>query len=230
MIAQHEITGVILCGGSAERMNGVDKPLQRLHGLPLVERVRARLAPQVGPIILSANRHLTEYGAWGDLVVADAEPGLGPLGGIASACQRVETPYLFCCPGDAPWLSMALVSRLAAALSLAQSAWQTEPRADSQPLLAVPHDGARQQHLFFLCDRRVASSLQAYLAESHRSVHGWIAQLSHVVVDAADLGATFTNLNTQADLRAAEESDTHRAAAANSLSASSLPASSMEHS
>ncbi len=44
---QEQISAVILCGGQARRMNGVDKGLQRLQGKPLYQWVYQAIATQV---------------------------------------------------------------------------------------------------------------------------------------------------------------------------------------
>ena len=86
-----DITGVILCGGEARRMGGVEKPLRMLDDRSLVERVRIGLAPQVSRIVISANRDRESYARWGDSIVADETPGCGPLGGLLSALSHVTS-------------------------------------------------------------------------------------------------------------------------------------------
>ena len=46
-------------------MGGVDKGLVLLDGKPLVAHVLARLAPQVGPILINANQNAERYAAFG---------------------------------------------------------------------------------------------------------------------------------------------------------------------
>lgn len=192
MIRAEEITGVILCGGSGVRMGGVDKPLQMLAGMPMVQHVRQRLAPQVSRILVSANQHHVEYGAWGDTVVVDETPNQGPLGGIASALAYTDSLYVFCCPGDAPRLSRTLVATLAHALTL------------SSQDVAIPHDGEQSQHLFMLVAVRVLPQLQDYLCTNRRSVAHWVATTQHTVVDASHEHDSFVNINTAVELRAVE--------------------------
>lgn len=189
MIARDDITGIILCGGEGRRMGGTEKALTLVGPTSLLGHVRARLAPQVGPIIVSANRDPSAHGAWGDPVVPDMAPGLGPLGGLHAALARVETPYAFCCPGDAPLLDAGLVQRLAVALEREQ--------AD----VAMPHDGERTQQLFLLLRTDLRASLGGYLDGGGRSVLGWTDTLRCAVEDAADLHAAFLNVNTLSALQ-----------------------------
>ncbi|MEY3746547.1 MAG: hypothetical protein RL194_6, partial [Pseudomonadota bacterium] len=48
------ISGIILAGGLARRMNGVDKGLVEFSGKPMVAHVLARLQPQVDEILINA--------------------------------------------------------------------------------------------------------------------------------------------------------------------------------
>lgn len=190
-----DITGVILCGGDARRMSGVEKPLQPLGDAPLVAHVFDRLVPQVARVFISANRSLDRYASWGDRVVPDVTPGCGPLGGLVSVLETVreyDAPYLFACPGDAPFLDGSLVSRLAQALE------------DADADIAEPHDGTRAQHLFLLMRTTTQPSMASYLARGERSVHGWLDTQRVTTVDASDIAASFLNINTPQDLRDAQ--------------------------
>ena len=70
-IAPRDITGVILAGGRGSRLGGVDKGLVPLHGRPLIEHVIDALRPQVGALLISANRNHDIYASYGYPVVAD---------------------------------------------------------------------------------------------------------------------------------------------------------------
>ncbi|MBL0179849.1 MAG: molybdenum cofactor guanylyltransferase [Gemmatimonadetes bacterium] len=192
MIPAEEITGIIVAGGDGQRMGGVTKSLLVAAGAPLIAHVRARLAPQVGTVMISANVDPTAHGAWGDVVMADHVPGMGPLGGLLSILEHVATPYAFCCPGDAPLLDPTLVSRLGLALRRAS--------AD----IAFPHDGHQLQHLFLLFPTSLRGSLRRYLSEGGRSVHGWTDGLNSVIVDCAQHPDAFLNINTQDNLQRAD--------------------------
>ena len=151
MARRSDVTGVILCGGSARRFGGRDKPLALLRGSMLVEHVRTRLEPQVARIVVSCNRNMDVYRRWGDTVVTDAVPDIGPLGGLLAGLESATTPYVFACPGDAPLLPPTLVERLARAID--------GGGAD----VAFPHDGERSQHLFLLVRRDAIGRLRRYL-------------------------------------------------------------------
>jgi molybdopterin-guanine dinucleotide biosynthesis protein A len=185
MIPASAITGIMLCGGKALRMDGVEKALQAAGGAPLVGHLRDRLAPQVGAILISANREATAYAAWGDAVVPDAVPDLGPLGGLLSVLDVVESPWAFCCPGDAPLLDRSLVGRLAEVLERDNAS------------MAMPHDGERPQPLFLLMQTAMRDPLRQYLADGGRSVLGFTERVGTAVMPASDIRASFLNVNTR---------------------------------
>lgn len=184
------ISALILCGGRGSRLSNADKPLIAVDGVTLVERIVARLRPQVGQIIVSANAQIDAYTTLGYPVVADKRPGLGPLGGLDSALPHIASEWIFVCPGDAPLVPLDIVDRLAKAL------------AGSDRDIAIPHDGTRSQHLFMLLRTTRAASASSYLATQSRSVIGWVEQQTPVLVDCSDIADQFINVNTPEDLSA----------------------------
>ena len=197
-VQRTDITGVILCGGSARRFDGRDKPLALLRGSMLVEHVRQRLAPQVGAVVISCNRNLDVYRRWGDTVVTDSVPERGPLGGLLAAMQAATTPLVFACPGDAPLLPPTLIERLARTLD--------GRTAD----VAYPHDGERPQHLFLLVRRDASERLRQYLDAGGRAVHEWAERMHAVRLDARSDRDAFVNVNSAADLAQLNTSATAR--------------------
>jgi molybdopterin-guanine dinucleotide biosynthesis protein A len=164
-------------------MGGANKPLLPLNGTPLVSHVLDRLSPQVGTVIISANRDLESYHAFGHPVIADETPGLGPLGGLASVAPQVTTPWIFCCPGDAPRLASDLVARLGSA-------------CDEHCEAAYPHDGERPQYLFLLVRTAACTDIAAHLRDGGRSVHGWLDAVRARAVAMSVITGSFANVNS----------------------------------
>jgi molybdopterin-guanine dinucleotide biosynthesis protein A len=82
-IAASEITGLILAGGRAQRMGGIDKGLIPFKGIPLIESSLNRLKPQVHTILINANRNHSIYSLYGYPVLADEDDSFsGPLAGF----------------------------------------------------------------------------------------------------------------------------------------------------
>jgi molybdopterin-guanine dinucleotide biosynthesis protein A len=203
--------GLLLAGGRAQRMGGQDKGLLMLRGRPLAQHVLARLAPQVGPLLISANRHQANYLALGHPVLGDTLPDYpGPLAGwlaglTALADGRLDAPgrvdWLLAVPCDCPLLPTDLGERLAAAL-----------RAQPDARLAVPvlrEDGElRVQAAFCLMHRSLRDALAAHLANGERRVQDWLRRAGalHVPFEAADDARAFVNANRPEELQALEQS------------------------
>ncbi|MFP4595882.1 molybdenum cofactor guanylyltransferase, partial [Ralstonia sp.] len=88
MIPTSDITGLILAGGRGSRMGGVDKGLQVFQGAPMAMHTLMRLSPQVGHVLINANRNLAAYESFGVPVVVDSMPDFaGPLAGILAGLE-----------------------------------------------------------------------------------------------------------------------------------------------
>ena len=66
------ITGVVLAGGKARRMGGVDKGLLELNGKPLWQHVADALMTQLSHVVVNANRHQEIYQVSGLKVIEDS--------------------------------------------------------------------------------------------------------------------------------------------------------------
>ncbi len=189
MSVAERVAAVVLAGGQGRRMGGADKGLVDYRGRPLVEWVLDAVAPQVGEVVISANRNLEHYAAYGHRVLADTLPGFpGPLAGVLAALDAVSAEWLLVVPCDTPHLPKDLALRLLGAAQL-----------EHVPL-AVAADAARLHHSCFLVRTDQHAALAAYLARGERAVRHWQAGLASTAVhfDAA----AFANLNRPDDLQA----------------------------
>ena len=188
-MTSQKITGVILAGGLGRRMGGVDKGLQLLAGRPLAAHVAERLAPQVGSLLINANRSQADYAALGYPVLADEIPDFaGPLAGLHAALSAATTAWVVTVPCDSPYLPEDLVCRLQAAM-LATGA-----------NLAIASCEGRLHPVFCLCRKSLQEQLAIYLNEGGRRVAQWCAAMGAVEVDFDDQPAAFRNFNTLDDL------------------------------
>ncbi|MGI4935837.1 MAG: molybdenum cofactor guanylyltransferase, partial [Janthinobacterium lividum] len=116
-IDRHQITGLLLAGGRATRMGEVDKGLMPFGQGSMASAVLQRITPQIGPVLINANRNLTRYLEFGRPVLTDHTLGHpGPLAGMQAGLHVCQTPYLLSVPCDAPFLPHDLALRLANAL------------------------------------------------------------------------------------------------------------------
>ena len=188
-----EITGVVLAGGQGSRMGGVDKGLQEFRGKPMVAHVLERLAPQVGTILVNANRNVDEYARFGHRVIADEIAGFaGPLAGFERGLAHATTPLVATVPCDSPFLPADLIARLHAGLD------------GSNAQLAVAKTGEQAHPVFTLMRRDVHGSLRDFLASGQRKIDRWYASLAVVEVAFDDQADAFMNINTREELASLE--------------------------
>ncbi len=187
------VTGVILAGGQGRRMGNVDKGLQLLDGRPLVGWVLQRLAPQVGEVLINANRNHDAYGALGHRVIADRIGGFaGPLSGLHAALAEAANEWVVTVPCDTPFLPQDLVARL------------STPLQDEQVDLSVARTSERVHPVICLARKRLVPHLAQFLESGGRKVDAWQKSLRAVDVLFGDENA-FRNVNTPEELRAARK-------------------------
>lgn len=198
-IPQDQITGVILAGGRGTRMGGADKGLQNFRGMPMAMFTLMRLMPQVGEVMINANRNLAAYESFGVPVWPDSLSDFaGPLAGMLTALERCESDYLVTVPCDTPLFPLDLVARLAEALERedAEIAMASAPEDDGQ---------MRAQPVFSLIRRELMESLVRFTQGGGRKIDAWTGQHRTVLVPFADAGA-FRNANTLVELHKLERS------------------------
>ena len=182
------IAAVILAGGQGSRMGGIDKGLVDYQGRRLIEWALAILKPQVSELVISANRNLDAYAAYGYRVLPDTLPDFpGPLAGVLAALQAVAADWLVVVPCDTPHLPADLVARL---LDAAQQA--------NVPL-AIAADDARTHYSCFIVRADQLDTLVAFLTRGERAVRHWQAGMPSTTVQFD--AACFANFNQTGDLQ-----------------------------
>jgi molybdopterin-guanine dinucleotide biosynthesis protein A len=195
-LSRDDITGLLLAGGLGRRMGGIDKGLALLDGRPLAAHVLARLAPQVGSVLINANRNGDAYARLGAAVIPDLQGDFaGPLAGLEAGLAACRTPYLACAPCDSPFLPADLVPRLANALAAGQAS------------VAVARTGEQLHPVFALMRSDVQADLQAFLHAGGRRMESWLQRLRWVACSFDDEAEAFTNINTTDELRARHPGD-----------------------
>ena len=186
-------SAIILSGGRATRMNGVDKGLVLLQNNPLIQHVIGRLTTQVDEILINANREIATYQAFGYPVLQDeTNDFLGPLAGFLLGLKHARQDYVLTVPCDSPLLPLDLAERLynridetSADIAIAASCGDTHP-------------------VFCLMKKNVLPSLQDFLENGERKVSAWQKSQKYVEVDFSDISDAFTNLNTFEELNRLE--------------------------
>jgi molybdopterin-guanine dinucleotide biosynthesis protein A len=193
-----KISSIILAGGRAARMGGVDKGLVLLQQKPLIAHVIHRLTPQVNEMFINANRALVQYGTFNLPVLQDAHADfIGPLAGVSVGLQHAKYDYLLTVPCDSPYLPIDLAARLGKAL-LAQ-------QAD----IAVAVSDGNVHPVFCLCKKSVLPSLSAFINQGGRKVRDWQESQHLIEVDFSDSNEAFVNVNTLEELAVLESKLQH---------------------
>jgi len=104
---------IILAGGEGKRVDGRDKGLIDYNGKTLVKHVIDVVKPQTDEIIISANRNIETYEAYGYRVISDAGKDYqGPLAGIAAALPFCQNEWVLITPCDMPLLPSNIIEKL----------------------------------------------------------------------------------------------------------------------
>jgi len=185
------ITGTVLAGGKSRRMGGNDKGLLTYRQQPLITFALNALKPQVDSIVINANRNVESYQSFGYPVIKDSLDNFcGPLAGMLSVMQAVETDYILTVPCDSPNISPQLRQRMMETLLIEQ--------AD----IAVAHDGERLQPVFCLIPCRLKDELEVYLQQGGRKIDHWLEKYKLAIVNFSNQAETFINFNRPDDITA----------------------------
>ena len=197
MLNQTKVTGVILAGGLARRMNNQDKGLVHYKGSPLVSYAIAALTDVTDQIIINANRNREHYQVFGLPVVADQTDNFdGPLAGVLTAMIYTDADVLVVVPCDSPLIKAEHLQKLLAV------------RAENAADVAVAFDGVRLHPVVLAIKTSLKTSLENYLASGQRKVGYWLEQQKTVKADFSNEPEIFININTLTELSALEANDT----------------------
>lgn len=101
------VLGVVLAGGLATRMDGVDKTLLSLGTQKILEEILERLVPQVDCVVINANGNPARFNQYNYPVIADTFDGhWGPLAGVLAAMHyaiKNDIRFVASVAGDTPF-------------------------------------------------------------------------------------------------------------------------------
>jgi molybdopterin-guanine dinucleotide biosynthesis protein A len=184
-------------------MGGGDKALVRLGGLTLLDRVIARLAPQVSALALNANGDAARFAGVGLPVLADTVPdNPGPLAGILAALDWAAgqgADHVVTVPVDTPFLPHDLGARLVAVSDGAAPVLAATSGAGQATRAMV--GGVVRHPACGLWPVALRDDLRAALGAGTRKVAAWAD--GHGARTAVFDDAAFFNVNTPGDLRVA---------------------------
>lgn len=189
MNKQMKVSGVVLAGGLARRMQQQDKGLVPFNNKPMIVYALQAIAPVVDDLFINANRNIEQYQQFNYPVIRDGRDDFaGPLAGVLAALEVCEHAILLIIPCDSPFITAAGLQTLV---------YERERRhAD----IAVAFDGERIHPVFMVIKRSLKTSLQNYLAQGERKIDRWFEQHHWVKADFSSNPDFFSNINTMEQL------------------------------
>jgi molybdenum cofactor guanylyltransferase len=100
-------TGIVLAGGRSRRFGGLEKARLPLGGRPLLQRSLDALRP-----VTSAQWIVGGAAAHGAPALPDQYPDQGPLGGLLTALDVIETTHALVVACDLPFLTASFLADL----------------------------------------------------------------------------------------------------------------------
>lgn len=188
-----DCTALILAGGDSRRM-GRDKATLVLDGKTLLERVTATMQQIFPKVIVSVRQLRSGVDA---PQVCDELPGNGPLAGLISGLAQADTPWVFAVACDMPFVTQAVVERLAAFRSGHQA--------------VVPMVGGHPQPLAAFYATSTLDAMRASFATGDKSMRRVLDKFEVRYVSEAELHTadpqlrSFIDLDTPQDYQAAQK-------------------------
>ena len=189
MSGQNKVSGVVLAGGLARRMDHRDKGLLEFNGRPLVAYALAAMAPLVDDLLINANRNQDSYRQFGYPVIGDGSDNFdGPLAGMLAAMRTARHPTLLVMPCDSPLIQTEHLQRLLSALT-------------DDVDIATAFDGERLHPVFAALKTKLQTDLEQYLNSGERKLQAWFGRHALARVDFSDAATMFANVNTRDELQ-----------------------------
>lgn len=198
IIQKKQVLGLILAGGSSQRLGGGDKSLRPLGGHSILHQVCARLKPQVDQIVLSANSDPVFFTSFHYPVIDDGEwHNSGPLAGILAGCRYAMQhgySHMMSVAADTPFFPQDLLQHFV----------QTQLLTQAEIIFARSETGTHPT--FALWPANIAVSLGNWLNETKRrsirvfTTNHSIAYANFIAPDETSGLDPFFNINTQSEL------------------------------
>ncbi|MFF8100997.1 NTP transferase domain-containing protein [Streptomyces sp. NPDC016640] len=142
---------VVLAGGAARRLGGVDKPGVRVGGRALLDRVLAACAGARTTVVVAGPRPTARPVVW----AREDPPGGGPLAALDAGLRHTTAGRVVLLSADLPFLGRPTVEALLASLrrGTADGVLLTDSDGRDQPLVAAYRTASLRRGLTALTDR-----------------------------------------------------------------------------
>ncbi|MGE8541771.1 MAG: NTP transferase domain-containing protein [Acinetobacter sp.] len=184
---------VILAGGQARRMNGINKLLQKFDDEIQLLKIHQQLKPRVDQVWINSHR---DHSIYQRLIPSiqfyqDDESGFhGPLMGMKSAWSHVQSDYVLFVPCDVTYIPQKVISRL-------HQAMQRHPRCE----VAVVEINGKALYPFCLLKRSSLPILIEQLEQNKRSLKDCFSQMHMQVANFKNNALFFHSINSFAELQ-----------------------------
>ena len=193
--------GVILAGGQAQRMGGIDKGRLKIGDASILEIIIKCLNFQLDKIVLNANGDLTRFSDLEIDVIPDTIKGyVGPLAGILSGLRFAEQngfSSILTVASDTPFFPVDLLSKLS----------NVSPQQSALISIAATKqkDKLIRHPTFGLWSVSLADDLEKNIYSGVRKIVLWADKHSaKTVLFPSSEYDPFFNINTQGDLEEAK--------------------------
>lgn len=179
----------ILAGGRSSRF-GTDKARALAEGEPLLTTVAERVRPYASSVAVVAAR-AGQYRDLGLRTLGDLRPGLGPMGGLATALADMDRPG---------WLAL-----IACDWAGLRGEWLVSLKHAARPgdccVLYAP-DAGKPEPLFALYHHAIAPAVREHLDRDERAMRTLIDAVPHRVLAVPPGWEQARNINRVDDIEA----------------------------
>ncbi|WP_037367050.1 molybdenum cofactor guanylyltransferase [Amycolatopsis orientalis] len=142
MTQPSRFAGIVLAGGSARRLSGVDKPELRVGGISLLGRAVEALAGADPVVVCGPRRPGYDTVVW----TREAVPGAGPVAALAAGLESVgDAELVVLLAADLPGIRRSTVDRLRSAVAGADGAVLVDAAGERQWLVSAWRAAALRQ-------------------------------------------------------------------------------------
>ena len=192
----HNISGVILAGGTNKRFDGIIKSNIIIDGKTIISRIIDTIKDIFEEIIIVTNtpEEFKEYINY--KIVSDQIFEAGPLGGIHAALKTSSKKALFVFAGDMPLLDKKVIIR--------QIEFYNSHNCD----ILIPRINTYIEPLHAIYNISIFKTLEDYLTGDHDYAVRKFCKRQNVLYlqfeGSEEIRNAFTNINSKADIMIAE--------------------------
>jgi len=188
---KHRITGILLSGGGARRMNGANKAFLMIGGERLIDR-NVRLYRELFDEVILVTNSPRDYLDLDLTIVTDIVKGKGPLGGIYTGLFFCRSDHAFVAACDMPFLNGDFIR------------FMTEQVHGHDIVVPEMPDGLQPLHAVY--SRKCMPAIRRCIDEDRLKVTGFYKRYKVLRIQADDVtrfdpeSRMFLNINVPEDL------------------------------